>query len=296
MGKLGVFLLFDTKKHKHILRRFSFIGEMLEAVFPFTAPDIEAIDTSVMPSLFLTNAFISSFIFAFVFSAIIYYVASLIPFLQQPLLTATIIFLYLLIMLLILNVIHPHAYKLDLAKRTDRDLSFMLKDIIIQVKSGVLLYDALVAVTSAHSYGEATRQLKEVINKLNQGYTYKAAMEDLASKINSEFMKKVLWQFSSIFTVGGNATSLFESMERVLQDYHEREIKHYLDVANLVLFVYLLFGAVLPGIFLVSGVVLSVVLGTELSNVTIIGVLGLSLLIQVFLVGYLKTSKPLVME
>ena len=293
---LGLIMLFNSQKHRQLLRRFDFIGGLLEAVFPFVKSDVLLIEPNTKPRVFLSNAFISALIIALLFSLPVYAYSFYSSNAQQITELSLIVFFYILFTIFILNIIHPHAYKADLAKSMDRDLSFMLKDIIIQVKSGVLLYDALVAATAMHEYGEASRYLREVINKINEGYNYRAALQEMASQITSEFMKKVLWQMTSIFTVGGDPSTLFESMEQILKEYHERAIAKYMETANVILFAYMLLGAVLPGIFLVTGLVTSIIMGFDFSEILVIGLLSISLFLGLFLIGYLKSSKPVVLS
>ncbi len=294
---IGLLLIFPEKRMKRIIRRFEFLGKFLLQVFPFVKSDLRDIEYDGKATVFLTNVFLSAVFWALVVGWLFYTIlTNQIRANPHALGISIAIALYTFVMHIIFNVIHPRAKRIDMTKRMDRDLSFVLKDIIIQLRSGVTLYDAFVTATEGSSYGVASRKLREVVSKISQGYTYKEALQELAASIKSDFMKNVLWQLANTFHVGGNVEPVFKSMEQTLKEYHEMSIHSYLESANIMLFGYLLFGAVLPAIFLITGVVIGMVMGINISDAFVVGTLGLSLLVEAFLVGHLRASKPAVMS
>jgi pilus assembly protein TadC len=280
-------VLFNVKKHK-FLRRFEFIGNVLLKIVPFIKHDIAILDPEIKANIFLTELFLSALILSIIPSYIIYYFTS-------QTFIAFAIGIYIFVFVLSFGLAWPKAKIIDISKNIDRDLSFMLKDMLIQLKSGILLYDSLVSASQA-DYGLASKKLREVVKKINQGYNERVAMQEIALTIKSDLMKQTLWRIISSLRIGGNVLYLLDAINKTLSEYKEREMKRYIEVVNISLVGFLLIGVVIPSIAIIAGVMVSSILGFTFSSIFLIGVFALALITQVFIIGYIITSKPAVMQ
>ncbi|RME79496.1 MAG: type II secretion system F family protein [Methanobacteriota archaeon] len=289
---ISPFILFNPLKARRFVRRFEFFGKLLLRVVPFIEEDLEVLDPRIKAHVYLSSAFLSAFVYALFFPLLLFIAtwgAKELWFVELA------VFLYMFFFILVINIVYPRAKVQDMSKKIDRDLSFILNDMLIQLRSGVLLYDALI-ITSTSNYGMASKKLKRVVSRINEGYSDAEALGELARTIRSNFMRKTLWQLSTAMRVGGDVTDVLESIDKTVKEYNERELKRYLEKVNLLLFGYLLLGAVVPAIFLVTGVIVSAIMDIEFSELLIAVVLVSSLLVQAFLVGFIRTSKPAVIE
>ncbi|MEM4295707.1 MAG: type II secretion system F family protein [Candidatus Anstonellales archaeon] len=282
-------MIFNAEKHK-FLRRFEFIGNLLIRIFPFVKHDLLVSGEKVKPSLFMTALFLNALFIPLFISISIY-----LYFGPQSIFITIISFFYLFLFVFIFGLAYPRAKIVDLSKSIDKDLSILLSDIIIQLKSGVLLYDALVSAGTAN-YGLASKKINEMIRKISQGYSERAAMQELALTIRSEFMKTTMWRIVSSLRIGGNVVYLLDAITKTVKEYNEREMKMYIDLINIGLMFFLLLGVVLPSIAIISGLIILSASGIPFSVHLLIAIYASSLVLQLFIIGYISVSKPVVMR
>jgi hypothetical protein len=283
-------MIFDASKHR-FLRRLEIFGKFVLFFFPFLKHDIAIIYPDIKPSLYMASVFFNSLFFSSFFVILVFSIFGY----SLPSLLYLISFIYILVFSLAFYIIHPKAKSIDIKKETDRDLGFLLKDLLIQLKSGINLYDALISAGNAN-YGIASQKIKDVVKKINQGYNERVALQEIITTIKSDFMKTTLWRIVSSLRTGGNIGYLLNEISGTLKNYHEEEMRRYIEITNIALIGFLLLGCVLPSIAIISSIVIFSVLGLDFSSNTLFSIFGFSFVLQVFLIGYIHTSRPSLMR
>lgn len=153
--------------------------------------------------------------------------------------------------------IYPRVMARKVAEKVDRELIFALKDMYIQINSGVSLFDAMCNVSKA-DYGYVSNDFEFAVRDITAGDSEERALEKLAVKTKSDYFKKALWQLITAMHSGASTAGALRSVIDVLIGYQHRMIKNYCSELNFWILMFMLIAATIPTL----GITLSVVLST----------------------------------
>lgn len=192
---------------------------------------------------------------------------------------------------LAIHLLYPRILAQNARAGVDQGLIFALKSLLIQVSSGVSLYDAMANVAKA-KYGTISGEFQIVVQEVNAGMTEASALERLALRTESEFLKKTVWQLVTSLRTGASVANALQAIVNMLTEFQSRAIKSYAAELNLYILMYLLIAAALPTIGITFMVILSAVGGSEIKPETIFTAVGAALVIQVVMIGFIRTRAP----
>ncbi len=188
---------------------------------------------------------------------------------------------------------YPKVYAGKIAQSVDKDLIFALKDLLLQVSVGIPLYNAMVNVSRAE-YGTVSSEFAETVRQVRVGMPMEAALEHMAIRTNSEFMKKAVWQIRNGWKAGASLKGVLQSLVVDLMNNKRNLIKGYGQELNMWVLVYLLFAVVAPTIGTTLLVVMSAMTGASVTPYTFGMLIGSSVMVQIFLIGFVKSRRPVV--
>ncbi len=191
----------------------------------------------------------------------------------------------------VLHLIYPTILARQRAGGVDEGLITALRSLQIQVNSGVSLYDALSNVAKSH-YGSISQEFETVVQEINAGVNEGTALERLALRTDSEFLRKTVWQLVTNIRAGSPMGSALQSIVNTLTEYQSRAIKNYAAELNMWILLYLLIAAALPTIGITFMVILSSIGGSDITPDTIFLTVGMAFLVQVMLIGLIGTRAP----
>jgi pilus assembly protein TadC len=201
----------------------------------------------------------------------------------------------LFVTLFIFNLFYPGIKTRSYAIRMDRDLAFALKDMLVQVESGIPLYESMVNI--AHSnYGLVSDEFTAAVKVISAGTPESQALQQMALKSKSEYFKKALWQLVSTLESGASIGPALRSVIETLENYQRKSIKDYSATLNFVVLIYMLSAAAIPSMGVTFLIVLSAFGGMGVSDALILAVVGASLLLQLVIIGYMNSARPAVYE
>ena len=287
------FLLFSVEGANKISRRLTWIGKALSRLFYSLKYDLRRAELSIEAEQYLTASFFSALAYGFLFSglfAVLFFVKEQALSQLSILLSAALGLLFFLLFFTI-HVIYPGILAVQVAAAIDRNLLFALKGMLVQITSGVSLYDAMVNV-SKEKFGVVSMEFEEVVKGISSGLSEKQALERLALKTKSEYLKKACWQLVTAMQSGASLQTALNSVVAVLLGYQFRSIKDYAAELNLWLMLYLLLAAAVPTLGITFLVILSSMSGTSIGQGHIYGAIAGSFLFQAMLIGFIKTRVP----
>lgn len=195
----------------------------------------------------------------------------------------------------IFNILQPMLRTRTIAMQVDRDLSFALKDMLIQVESGVPLYAAMVNI--AHSnYGAVSAKFEATVKKISTGTSESEALQEMALESKSDFFKIVLWQLIGTLQSGASLGPALRSTIEQLESYQHKLIKSYSSTLNFIVLLYMLSAAALPSLGITFLVILSAFGGTGVNEQLITTMVAGSLFFQLVLIGYVNSERPVIYE
>ncbi|PJA21266.1 MAG: hypothetical protein COX63_00250, partial [Candidatus Diapherotrites archaeon CG_4_10_14_0_2_um_filter_31_5] len=173
----------------------------------------------------------------------------------------------------------------------DQNLIFALKSMLIQVKSGIPLFNAIENVAKTN-YGVVSDEFKIVVKEIMAGTPEANAIEKMALRTKSEYLRKAGWQIVNSIKSGASVVGALETTIETLTTNQLRAIKNYSAELNLWILLYLLLAAAIPTLGITFMVILSSMGGSDISELHIMLTIIFAFVIQVVLIGFVKNRKP----
>ncbi|MGB9634859.1 MAG: type II secretion system F family protein [Candidatus Micrarchaeia archaeon] len=175
-------------------------------------------------------------------------------------------------------------------RKIDKELLFAGRQLVIEIKAGIPLYDAITHLTA--DYGEASKVFREVIDKTNLGVPLDVAMEDVADETPSKPFKRIVLQMVNSIRSGSDIGIALETILDQLSQEQLIEIKVYSQKLNPLGMFYMLFGIIVPSLGVTLAVTLLTFTGVALSPMFLWGILVVIIIVQYIFLTMIETSRP----
>ena len=287
------FHLFSLGQAERLGRHFQGLGRFLTRFFSGMRFDLRTADLPVSAESYLAASFFSAFLYGLFFGVLftgVFFLrdGKLLP--DQGLLGA-LIGLGFFMVFFFLHTVYPRLISQQVAAGVDESLLFALRSMLIQVASGVSLYNAMTHISRAQ-YGRTSREFAGVVRAISTGTPETRALENLALTTKSDFLKKTCWQLVTAMRSGASVKGAIQSVVGTLTQRQFRAIKDYAAELNLWILFYLLMAAALPTMGITFMVILSSFSGGGVGVMHIQAAVGASFLTQILLIGFIKTRIP----
>ena len=175
-------------------------------------------------------------------------------------------------------------------KEISREIVFAGRFIIIELESGVPLYNAMVNVSK--NYDVIGRYFKEITDKVDFGTSMEDALNDAVEFVPSNDFIKILWQMiNSIRTGSDVAKSLYSVMEQITKD-QLTEVNKYGKKLNPLAMFYMIIAVILPSLGMTMLIILSSFIHFELSLTILLALAGFLGFVQFMFIAMVKFSRP----
>src|SRR6056297_2259365 len=225
----------------------------------YLSSNLKYSNVSLLPSQYLAICFrklIIHFLFIFIFATFILFLFQINHFILWGL-GAGILFS---VFIFFLQLGYPKIYASKKEKDIERNLISALQDMLVQVKSGVSLYD-VIANLSKSDYGSTSKELGKVVNQISGGVPQIQAIENLIGENSSEYFKRVLWQLSNGLRSGSNMDLVLKDSITNIQKEQGLQIQTYGNKLNPIVMFYMLIAVIVPSLGVTFLIILSSMLG-----------------------------------
>lgn len=196
---------------------------------------------------------------------------------------------------LFFHLISPKIAAFQIAGLVDQELLFALRTMLIQLSSGVSLFEAMRAI-SRSAYGQVSSEFGTVVRDINSGMSETEALEKLAFRTKSEVLKKTAWQIITTIRSGGSIVNALESQVEALVAQQVDAIKAYSAELNLWTLVYLIIAAAMPSLGITFLVIASSIGGSGIGPEAVILIIFLSLSVQAAMIMLVRSKVPKVVK
>ena len=287
------FLYIPEKFCVKVFRPFIGIAKLFSAFVPGLKYDLEQMDSSLKAEEYTLLVLVHTFLYVVLFTGLLVFLLTTqekaAPEIVQ---LGVLIFFSLFVLFFLVFIRYPKIIAGKKAEQIDKTLVFALKDIYLQVSSGVSLYQGLVHVSVA-DYGIVSKEFTIVVQDINRGLAMDVALERLAKRSKSEYLRRVLWQLVNTMKAGaslkGALTTIIEDLSRV----QRTKIKDYAQELNLWSLLYMLFAVAIPTIGATMLVILSSFSGFKVTPITFSSFMGITLFVQLALIGFINSRRPI---
>jgi flagellar protein FlaJ len=298
-----IFFLVKAKVAGKMMRPFIGISYFIGDLIPGMKYDLE--ESGMEVGDYMSAAIINTFLLSGLISVLVFFLAAykgliepakllsdfaaFLTFAKITLIPTIIVFVALLGFFLY----YPKLLLRKSAETLDKDLVFALKDLLLQIDSGVSLFDGLLNISRA-DYGTVSDEFRTVVQEINTGLPEDKALEKLATRTESEFLKKSLWQLITSLRAGSGAQKALESVLIVLEKNQRDQIRSYTQELNLWSMMYMIFAVAVPGLGTTILIIMSTFAGMEINESVFAVIIGTCIVVETVIIGFIKVRRPAV--
>ena len=184
----------------------------------------------------------------------------------------------------------PEAKIHQKEREIDKELVFAGRFLVIELESGVPLYNALVNVSK--SYKEIGRAFAEIIEDVDLGATMEEAIEEEIKLTPSRNFRKLLWQVMNSLKTGADVTSSLNAVVEQITREQIIAVKEYGRKLNPLAMFYMMIAVIVPSLGVTMLIVLSSFLSYQLSLSFLLIIAFFVAFIQFMFVALVRSSRP----
>ena len=175
-------------------------------------------------------------------------------------------------------------------KEISKEIVFAGRFLIIELDSGVNLYNAMLNVSK--NYKVIGKYFREMTNKIDLGTSMEDALNEAVELTPSNDFRKILWQvINSIRTGSDISKSLYSAVDQIMKD-QMTEVNKYGKKLNPLAMFYLIIAVILPSLGITMLILLSYFLQFELSLSILLVLTAFLGFVQFLFISLVKFSRP----
>jgi pilus assembly protein TadC len=184
----------------------------------------------------------------------------------------------------------PDVKILKIQREIDREIVFAGRFLIIELESGIPIYDAFKNV--AINYPIIGKYFNNIVEDIDLGTTIDDALNHAVDMTPSTNFRRMLWQIINSMTTGADiATSLNSVIEQIVRE-QRIELNEYGRKLNPLAMFYMIIAVILPSIGITMFVILVSFLSIKLNLSTLLIIAGMMGFVQFLFYTVVKSSRP----
>jgi len=263
------------------------VFERIAKSFPGLGLKLRQSGINLTPVEFVRKAFFGSF---YMTTFVVFFLGALFLRLQILLRFLYFVFPFIFFGLFLYFMKLPEIKIIQREKEIDKEIVFAGRFLVIELESGVPLYNALINVSK--SYRAIGKAINEIIENVDLGATMEEGIEESIELTPSENFRKLLWQIMNSLKTGADvSTSLNAVVEHVTRE-QIISVKEYGRKLNPLAMFYMMIAVIVPSLGIMMLIVLSSFLSFEIGLVTLL-LLAVGIgFIQFMFISMIKSSRP----
>jgi len=177
-----------------------------------------------------------------------------------------------------------------LKKEIDQEIIYAGRFIIIEIESGVSIYNAIQNVEKNYEY--VGRYFGDIINKVYLGTTIEDAINDTMINTPSNNLRKVLWQMLNAMKTGSDIGPSLNSVISQIMREQQISVQEYGKKLNPLAMFYMMIAIILPSLGVTMMVVLATFMGFKVTMPVFLAIAGFLGFIQFMFLSLIKSARP----
>lgn len=284
--------LLPVKVLTKVSHYFLGLGEILENVFPFLKLSLKQTGSDLEPKEYLSMCIISTFFFfAFIF-IFLFFILGTIGLENYVLIAITASVIFSLFVFL-QQVMYPRIMIQKRVRDLERNLLPVLQNILVQLNSGVPLFDILVNISSS-DYGAISEEFTRAVKEINAGRPQIDALEEMASKNPSLYFRRSVWQLVNGMKSGADMGGVIKEVIHSLSEEQVIQIQKYGGQLNPLAMFYMLVAIIAPSLGVTFVMVISSFVSPSETFTKMIfwGIFAFAVFFQIMFLGMIKSRRP----
>ncbi|MFH1425571.1 MAG: type II secretion system F family protein [archaeon] len=188
---------------------------------------------------------------------------------------------------------YPRMFDVRRQKDIERNLIPALQDMLVQLNSGIPLFNILVNISSS-DYGELSQEFQDIVKRINAGYSEMEVLEEIGEKNSSIFFRRALWQISNGMRAGGDISIVVDESIKSLSEEQYVQIQAYGNKLNPMIMFYMLISVIIPALSVTFLTVISSLINLQEFYTTLMFIVlfVFVMLVQFMFLGVIKSIRP----
>ncbi|PIN85305.1 MAG: hypothetical protein COV47_02795 [Candidatus Diapherotrites archaeon CG11_big_fil_rev_8_21_14_0_20_37_9] len=273
--------------------RFLSTGARISKLFPFLETELKQGEIGIEKEMYATIMAIM-FAFYFIFGFLVTYIFAT-RFAPENALSLGLLIGAVFAFLVFFQVLlYPKIIVKKKVRNVERNLIFALRTLLVEIKSGVTLFDAITIVADGDN-GQVSFEFKRAIEKIEAGMFQEESLEELAENNPSLFFRRAIWQLVNGLKAGSDISTVMEALVENLAKEKENQVRRYGNSLKLLSLLYMMLGAIIPALGLTFLIILSTFPQINIDEPVFWGMLGFILVGQFMYLGVIKSARPTLM-
>lgn len=188
-------------------------------------------------------------------------------------------------------VLYPTLVVTRRVRAIEKNLLFSLRHLLIQIKSGVPLFDAMVSVSKG-DYGLVAKEFENCTKNISTGTPEVDAMNDMALKNPSLNFRRTLWQLANAMKAGADVGAALNALVDNLSNEQRVSIRRYGSQLNPLALMYMMSTVVIPSLGITFLFIISSFAGLSISQEIFYLILFSLAMFQFMFLGLIKSRRP----
>ncbi|MCX6799008.1 MAG: type II secretion system F family protein [Candidatus Diapherotrites archaeon] len=194
-------------------------------------------------------------------------------------------------MMFVQMIMYPTMLVRKKGRDLERNLVFALRATLVQLKSGVSLFDCMNTVAKGN-YGAVSSEFGRAVDKMNTGTPVDETLEQMAERNPSHFFRKALWQMVNGMKAGADVSSVMSETVASMLREQKIAISRYGSQLKLLSLMYMMIGVIMPALGLTFLIVLGSFPQIKIDEMMFWALLALITVMQFMYVGIIKSRRP----
>ncbi|MFQ6021053.1 MAG: type II secretion system F family protein [Candidatus Aenigmatarchaeota archaeon] len=177
-------------------------------------------------------------------------------------------------------------------REIDRDILNALHHLLIEIKSGVPLFNAMVGVSEG--YGKVSEEFKKIVKEINAGTPETDALNTASQRNPSLYFRRSIWQIVNAMKAGSDIGAALEAIVDNIVKEQMIAIRKYGQQLNPYTMMYMLFAVILPSLGITFLIIISSFSGIMIPKIIFPLIIFVLVAFQFFYMGLIKTKRPAV--
>jgi len=259
---------------------------------PHLKNELSQAEINLTPKEYISIAMVSAFFTAIIIFILTFFLGTFTAPVNTAAATGLVMGITIYFAVYFYAMFYPHVLIQKKVKFLERDLLFALKYILIKIKSGIPLYDAMVGIAQG-GYGEVSNEFKKTIREISTGTEEVVALEHMALRAPSTFFRRTIWQITNNLRAGSNISNILESITSTLVREQKILIRKYGSELNPIILMYMMFSIIIPSLGVTVLIVMSSFSGLTVPIYVFYMIPVAVFIAQIFFMRIIKDKKPM---
>jgi len=279
-----------------VLTRFSkfFLGvsEFIAPMMPLLKLNLKQADIDLDVRQYISMCVFTDFVtFTFLFISFSMFIQSFGS--KNAVLFGFIVASIFVFFIFIQQMAYPKLVANRKVKGLERNILPAMQNILVQLNSGIPLFDVLVNVSKG-DYGEVSQEFAKAVKEINAGKPQIDALEDMATVNPSILFRRTIWQLVNGMKTGADLSRVIKSSIDALGEEQIIQIQKYGGQLSPLAMFYMLMAVIIPTLGMTFLIIIAsfVNLSGFATKLIFWSLFGTVTFFQIMFLGIIKSRRP----